>query len=155
MLPDSWPINVTSWCVFFCVWFVLAVFAHMSFIHSLIETHRGLRSVRCALQEKDLLIYRPLIRLALWRFYRQMMKPPPHSPSCVSQPVLPSPSNPVSVLYPLQTPITTPCTQVVMQFMGNIRLPFIAPGAPPPFTLKIRAHCGLNISWKVSLLIKL
>lgn len=34
------------------------------------ELYWELRSVRSALQESDLLIYRPLIRLALWRFYQ-------------------------------------------------------------------------------------
>lgn len=66
------------------------LFAQMPFIHSLSETYWGLRSVRSVLQETDPLIYRPLIRLALWRSYRandelslflsfsvNMLSPPP------------------------------------------------------------------------------
>lgn len=73
-----------------------------------------------------------LIRLALWRFYQANDE---ISPSfCLFSVGLlsPPPENPVSVLYPSVAPsITTPCTQVVMQFMGSVLLPYIATGAPP------------------------
>lgn len=109
-----------------------------------------MRSVRSALQERDPLIYRPLIRLALWRFYQANDEISPSfclSVSLFCQPAFPSPGNPVSVLYPSLAPsITTPCTQVMMQFMGSVLLPYITTGAPPQILFEPRAHCGLNIS---------
>lgn len=149
------------WCpeVFFfffqnfgCSW---ALFAQMPFIDSVCETYRGRRSVRSALQERNPLIYRPLIRLALWRFYQANDEEV--SPSFCVSPLsacsLPSPGNPVSVLYPSLAPsITTPYTEVMMQFMGSTRLPYIATGAPPQTLFVPRAHCGLNSSWTVSFL---
>lgn len=75
----------------------------MPFIHSPCETYWGLRSVRSALQESDPLIYRPLIRLALWRFHRANDEISPSfwlSVSLLCQPALPSPGNSVSHSIP-------------------------------------------------------
>lgn len=96
-----------------------------------------------------------LIRLALWRFNQANDEISPsfcRSVSLLCQPSLPSPGNSVSVLYPSLAPsITTPCTQVMMQFMGSVLLPYIATGAPPQVLFELRVYCGLIISWTVSL----
>lgn len=90
-------------------------------------------------------IYRPLIRLALWRFYQANDEISPLSVSLFCQPALPSPGNIVSVLDPLLAPsITTPCTQVMMQFMGSVHLPYIATGAPPQVSFEPRDYWELN-----------
>lgn len=145
-----------TWCVFvsFFYFFGFTLGKCLSFlcpyaIHSLtVKPTGGLRSVRSALQESDPLIYRPLIRLALWSFYWANDE---FFPSfCVSVFGGPSPpfplSNLVSVLSPSAAPsITTPCTQVMMQFMGSTLLPHITTGAPLQDLFELRAHCGLNI----------
>lgn len=136
--------NVVSWGVFFFnLGISWALFAQMPFIHSLCETYWGLRSVRSALQESDPLIYRPLIRLALWRFYQANDE---ISPSfCVS---LLSACSPlprqlcISTQPSLAPSITTPCTQLMMQFMGSVLLPYIATGAPPQVLFEPRVYCG-------------
>ena len=99
--------NVMSWGLFFFFFFNLgisrALFAQMPFIHSPCETYWGLRSVRSTLQESDPLIYRPLIRLALWRFHRANDEISPSfwlSVSLLCQPALPSPGNSVSHSIP-------------------------------------------------------
>lgn len=66
-------------------------------------------------------------------------------------PALPSPGNTVLVHYPSPS-ITTPCAQVMMQFMGGVRLPYIATGAPSQVSFELRVYGGLSISWMVSLL---
>lgn len=70
-----------------------------------------------------------------------MMKPLPLRVFlCLSSVSLlsPPPSSPVSVLYLSVAPsITTPCTQVMMQFMGSVLLPYIATGAPTQFLLEL------------------
>lgn len=147
--------NVMSWGVFF-FFFNLgiswALFAQMPFIHSLCETYWGLRSVRSALQESDLLIYRPLIRLALWRFHQANDEISLFL--CLSSVSLPSP--PPATLYQYSIPhwppsITTPCSQVMMQFMGSVLLPYIATEAPPQVLFELRVYRGLIINWTVSL----
>lgn len=76
---------------------------------------------------------------------------------CLSSPLsvcllLPSPGNSVPVLYPSLAPsITTPWTQVMMQFMSNILLPYIATERPPQGVLELRVYSGFIISWTVSL----
>lgn len=71
-------------------------------------------------------------------------------PECPSTPT-PSPSNPVSALYPSLAPfITTPCAQVMMHFVAYC-WPTLPLGLRHSFLFELRAHCGLNISWTVSL----
>lgn len=80
----------------------------MPFIHTLYETYRGLRSVRSALQERDPLIYRPLIRLALWRFYQANDETSPSlclSASLFCQPAFPSPQQPCISTLSLTGPL--------------------------------------------------
>lgn len=78
------------------------------------------------------------------------MKSLPLSVPHFCAPALPSPGNFVSVLYPSPS-ITTPCTQVMMQFMGGILSPYIATGTPPQVSFVLRVYGGLIISWTVSL----
>lgn len=153
-LVMTWKI----WCpeVFLINWGISwALFAQMPFIHSLCETYWGLRSVRCALQESDPLIYRTLIRLALWRFYQANDE---ISPSfCLSlplfcQPAVPSPGNSVSVLNPHWPPPSPhPALKLWCSSWVSAHLPYIATGAPPQVLFEPRVGCGLNISWTVSL----
>lgn len=62
-----WPEKRDVLGCFSCFWNKLSSLCPRV-VHFLCETHRGLRSVRSALQENDPLIYRASIRLVLWRF---------------------------------------------------------------------------------------
>lgn len=87
---------------------------------------RELVHVWSVLQESHPLIYRPLIRLALLGLdWANDEISPSFCVSFLSAPPF-SLSHPVSVLHPSLAPfITTPCTPVMMHFMGNILLPYI------------------------------
>ncbi|TNN64713.1 Vacuole membrane protein 1 [Liparis tanakae] len=74
-----------------------------------------------------------------------MRKSPPLSVSLLCQPAYPSPGNSVSVLDPSLAPsITTPCPQVMMQFIAYF-CPTFATGTPSQVSLEPRSYCGLNI----------
>lgn len=109
------------------------VFSHlMPFMQPPCETCRGLRRVRSALQESDPLIYRVLIRLPLWRCDQAKDEISPSFCVCVSFFCEPPQRNPASLLYPSLAPfITTPCTRVMMQFVGTRALALHWTGAPP------------------------
>lgn len=119
-------------------------------MHPQCETCRGLRRVRSALQESDPLIYRVLIRLPLWRFDQAKDEISPSFCVCVSPP-----RNPASLLYPSLAPFTTtPCTRVMMPFVGTRALALHCYwGSTAGFVFyKLRADCRRDSSWTVSFL---
>lgn len=154
-LVMTWKI----WCpevVFFFSFFNLGVswslFAQMPFIQSLCETYWGLRSVRSALQESDPLIYRPLIRLALWRFYQANDE---ISPFCLSSvgPALPSPGKPCISALSLTGPLHHHTLHSSYDAVhGQHTFALHCHWGSTTGLFQPGAHCGLNISWTVSLL---
>lgn len=69
-LVMTWKMWCPEGCFFFSIWELAELSLPKCHSFTLCEPYWGLRSVRSALQESDPLIYRPLIRLSLWRFYQ-------------------------------------------------------------------------------------
>lgn len=129
----------------------------MPFIHSQRETYRGLRSVRSTLQESDPLIYRPLIRLPLWRFEQANDENSPSFCVCLLSASSPPPQQtPHQYSIPHWPPSSPhPALKLWCSSWVSTHLPYIGAGASPLFYLllfELRAHCRLNTSWRVSLL---